>query len=187
MNTSDFDLALEYLKLQREKEEEEKKQKDITRSKTKAQWNVIEKKRDPNPLVIWEAVNYCVSENKDFPGWVRNYLQKVARELLSIRDPGSRAANLIKDALGFQDGTTFNRHVQAEEKLQIFHRVEEDIRKRGGTDSIDEIFAEVAKTFKRFAPARGKYHYASETIKKFYYEIKQVQEGDSRGDRALPE
>ena len=179
------DLTLQYLQFQYEREEDEKEKKDRMARKSKTPWKIKEKIRKPNPLLVWEAIGYCLGAKKDFPDWVCEYLKNVSNGLLSIRNPGNRAADMIKDALGFEDGTAFNSYITVEEKRQIFLRVEEKIRNRGGTASISEIFAEVAENFQRFVPTRGKNRYSEETIKKFYYEMERIQDGDLSEDRAL--
>ncbi|MEN6439161.1 MAG: hypothetical protein ABFD97_11325 [Syntrophobacter sp.] len=174
----DVDLMLEYLQFLYRWEEDAKQKKDSVIRKSKTPWKIKEKSRKPNPLLIWEAINYCILEKKEFPDWVGEYLRNVSNVLLNIRNPGNRAAEMIKDALEFEDGTDFNRYIRAEEKRQIFIRVEEEIQKREGTDPTNEIFAQVAETFQRFMPSRGKNRYSEETIKKFYYEIKHIQSED---------
>jgi hypothetical protein len=108
----DFDLTLEYLQFQYEKEEDEEEKKARITRKNKSQRQRKEKKRKPNPLFVWEAISHCISEKKQFPEWVQEYLANVSSELLAIRNPGNRAAELIKDALGFEDATIFNRQAE---------------------------------------------------------------------------
>lgn len=180
----DFDLTLEYLQFQYEKKEEEEERKARITRKNKSQRKKKEKERTPNHLFVWEAIGYCASENKQYPEWVRKYLTNVSFKLLAIRSPGGRAAELIKDALGFEDATVFNRHITTKEKQQVFLKVEREIGKRG-EGQIRQIFSDVATEFQRLVETRGKDRYDEATIQKIYNEMKKLSEKDIAEDTKL--
>ncbi|MGO8942112.1 MAG: hypothetical protein ACLQJ7_00350 [Syntrophobacteraceae bacterium] len=180
----DFNTTLEYLQFQYEREEDEEEIKKRQTRKSRDQRKKKTKKQKRNPLFVWEAIKYCISEKVRLPEWVEKYLESVSDELLAIKNPGNRAADIIKDALGFE-GWVFDRHIKAEEKRQIFLLIEKERRKAGETDDILEIFADVAKKFQRLLTTRGKERYSDETIRKIYYEMKHLHDQDMNEDRAL--
>lgn len=180
----DFDLLLEYLQFQYEMEEDnEEKRKRISR-KSKSQRKKRERKKKPNPLFVWEAISHCLSERKEFPEWVKAYLMRVSLNLLAIRNPGNRAADIIKDTLEFVDGTVFNRYVKAEENQQIYRKVEYEIKMQG-EDNLPQIYADVATDFQRLLTTRRKDHYDETTIRKIYAEMKMLSERDVAEDAKL--
>ncbi|BBO70974.1 hypothetical protein DSCA_49040 [Desulfosarcina alkanivorans] len=70
-----------------------------------------EYKRTENPLFAWDMVLECCKEEKTFPGWVMDYLEDVAEELVNLSPTKKRAPEEIRDALGFK-GKPFEQYRQ---------------------------------------------------------------------------
>ena len=60
-----------------------------------------EYKKTENPLLVWDMILECCKEKKTFPGWVMDYLEDAAEELVNLSPPKGRMPMEIRDALGF--------------------------------------------------------------------------------------
>ena len=58
-----------------------------------------------NVLYVWRAIDTCnESGYPNYPGWVREYLGRTAKELLSIEKAGKKAPQLVKNSIGLYGG-----------------------------------------------------------------------------------
>jgi hypothetical protein len=115
-----------------------------------------------NPLYVWRAILFCKDHEREYPDWVKEYLNDVAEGILSIETPGKDAPSLIKRAVGIYSGRDFSEFHDSWKKYEAFDRVVEERRNRSRGEK-DSIYHDVGQEF----------GVSEDTIKRWYQEVKE--------------
>ncbi|HEC11812.1 MAG TPA: hypothetical protein ENI80_00920 [Acidiferrobacteraceae bacterium] len=111
-----------------------------------------------NPLYVWHGFKYCRKHDLSIPGWIDDYLDRVAINLTTInrRDisPG-KVSDEIKKAVemdrGMGSGTVFSDHEDTNSRLEVVLRacelIDEKIEEQGALKRGDKkvIWDQVAE------------------------------------------
>ncbi|MBW2470949.1 MAG: hypothetical protein JRE18_02610 [Deltaproteobacteria bacterium] len=77
-----------------------------------------------NPLYVWEAITFCISNKKTFPAWLLNYLTEAGGNLLKATKTGTDKGNpeTVSDAFGFNLGkgrSPFTNYLTTEKYIEV--------------------------------------------------------------------
>ncbi len=125
----------------------------------------------PNPLLTWEAFQYCRENKIPLPEWILLSLEKMAEKLLSIK-PAKDIGWDIVNALGLKpdggQGSFFWRYERTKFRIKTVSKVMRRIE-----ENKEDVFTaceSVADELKQ----NGGNSYSGKTISTWYYELKKA-------------
>jgi excisionase family DNA binding protein len=136
-------------------------------SVTKTRLEIIKKyfQDTGNVLYVWRAIQICNERDyPHYPDWVRKYLGKSAKRLLSVEKAGKKAPELIKNSIGIY-GRDFSEIHHSWKKDIAYDRIIEE-RKKSHHKRGHDIYSDVGREL----------GISGETAKKYYLEVKKWRE-----------
>ena len=86
-----------------------------------------------DPLYVWEAITFCISNKKTFPAWLLNYLTEAGGNLLKATKTGTDKGNpeTVSDAFGFNLGkgrSPFTNYLTTEKYIEVAWRLSKSLK-----------------------------------------------------------